>query len=149
MKIGQVSQNYKLVLLNDLQFEQLADGQEPTLIQDFLLRLGEQLPNISDVFRFDDTSSLGSILNSVLDRFDYGNAIAFWVPNFVVTEDLTAVTGSAPSIGLLDSIGGIQTQQDNERSFLPFLVSGFGLATGNPLLIGSGFVLRYLESVRR
>ena len=137
------------MLLNDLQFEQLADGQEPTLIQDFLLWLSEQLPNVSDMFRFDDTSSLGSILNSVLDRFDYGNAIAFWIPNFIVTEDLTAVTGSSPSIGLLDSVGGVQSLEDKERSFLPFLVSGFGLATGSPLLIGSGFVLRYLESVRR
>ncbi len=143
----QVSQNYKLVLLNDLQLEQLTDGQELTIVQDLTLWLSQQLPNLSNMFRFDDTSSLGSILNSILDRFDYGNAIAFWVPNFVVTEDLTAVTGSTPSMGLIDSIGGIQT--DKERSFLPFLVSGLGLATGSPVLIGSGFVLRYLESVRR
>ena len=129
--------------LNKLQFEQLAPNEETTIIQDALLRASEYFPSFP---RFDDTRRLGSILNDILDVFDYGNVIAVWVPDFIVQEDLSAVTGSSPSLSVLDSVS---VQKDRERSFLPFLVSGFGLATGSPLLIGSGFVLRYLESVRK
>ena len=139
----QISQQFKLVNLNKLQFEQLAPNEETTIIQDALLRASEYFPSFP---RFDDTRRLGSILNDILDVFDYGNVIAVWVPDFIVQEDLSAVTGSSPSLSVLDSVS---VQKDRERSFLPFLVSGFGLATGSPLLIGSGFVLRYLESVRK
>lgn len=142
----QVSQSFRIVKLNDLSFEQLAPDVETSIFQDLLIWASGMFP---DMPRFDDTGRFGRFLNMVLDRLDYGEAIGVWVPSFQVTEDISAVTGSAPSLGLLDSIGGVQTEEDKVRSFLPFLVSGFGLATGSPVLIGSGFVLRYLESVRK
>ena len=142
----QIAQSYRLVSFNNLQFEELFPEIEKTITQEILEWAFEFVPQMPE---FNEERRLGQILNSILDRIDYGNVIGVWIPSFRVIEDISAVTGSAPSQGLLGSIGGIQSEEEKVRSFLPFLVSGLGLATGSPVLIGSGFVLRYLESVRK
>jgi hypothetical protein len=57
-------------------------------------------------------------------------------PIDIVTADTTKTQSKTTDI----------VKKQTSSSLLPWLVSGVGLATGQPIFIGAGLLLRFLES---
>ena len=86
-------------------------------------------------------------LELLKNEIDGSDRYAFWVEEGSLTEPLSAVTGRAPSQGLLESLGITeeQLQSESRRSALPLILAGAGLVTGNLWLSGIGLLLRFRQ----
>ena len=96
------------------------------------------------------TFGIGKPVSQGLDilkrEIDGSDVYGVWVQEGSLTENLSAVTGRAPSVGLLESMGldneTISEQAGTNKNALPLLLAGVGLVTGNLWLSGIGLLLR-------
>ncbi len=102
---------------------------------------------------FGISGRLANVIDMLQNEVELADIAGVWVRGATVMQPIELVTNRAGTAeSLLDSLGIDPATGEPYRkkaSIIPILVSGVGLATQNPLLIGGGFVLRYIEGLRK
>ena len=139
---------YTLIPFNDVSLEMLIDEDLLNLRQQILVRgtgwLGRQVEKLRQ--EPDDYKFLVDV-RSYANTYGIANALGVWVQTGRVAEPISVVTGSAvsnrtPGQNVSDKVIAAKINTD----FLGLLVSGVGIFTGNPLLIGGGLVLSFIQN---
>jgi hypothetical protein len=142
----QLNTLYTLIPFNDVSLEMLIDEDLLNLRQQILVRgtgwLGRQVDKLRQ--EPDDYKFLVNI-RSYANTYGIANALGVWVQTGRVAEPISVVTGatvsnrtSGPNVS--DTVAKMNTD------FLGLLVSGVGIFTGNPILIGGGLVLSFIQN---
>jgi len=143
----QIMKRYRLISLDDVNPQQITDQ----VMQNLLSNMVEWSAEFwGSKFMNAITFGIGKPVSEGLDilkrEIDGSDVYGVWVQEGSLTENLSAVTGRAPSVGLLDSMGldneTISKQAGTSGSPLPLLLAGVGLVTGNLWLSGIGLLLR-------
>ena len=109
---------------------------------------------LANFVTFGISGKVARVIDMLQNEIDDADVFGIWVRGATVVQPISVVTSTTrtPDKGLLESLGlDPETLEPLEKktSILPILVSGIGIATQQPLLIGGGFVLRYLEGLRK
>ncbi len=143
----QYSVSYTLVSLDRINPETLSTQVTESIYSNILQQSSDILKSkFARFVTFGISGQIAPFIDTLQQEVDELDIFAVWVRGGTAIQPIEVVTSKPSGTSVLDDI---DVNAENVRSFLPFLVSGFGLATGNPLLIGGGFVLRYLESVKK
>tara|TARA_R110000868_G_scaffold373907_4_gene638252 strand:- start:206 stop:895 length:690 start_codon:yes stop_codon:yes gene_type:complete len=141
---------YTLIPLNDVSLEMLIDTEKLNLRQQILVRgtewLGQRLESLKQ--EPDDYKFLVNV-RSYANTYGIANALGVWVQTGRVAEPISIVTGVSVSnrTPTVDSVNTASvTAAKMNTDFLGLLVSGVGIFTGNPLLIGGGLVLSFIQN---
>ena len=143
----QIMKRYRLISLDDVNPQQITEQ----VMQNFLSSMVEWSAEFwGSKFMNAITFGIGKPVSQGLDmlkrEIDGSDVYGVWVQEGSLTENLSAVTGRAPSVGLLESMGldnqTISEQAGTSGNALPLLLAGVGLVTGNLWLSGIGLLLR-------
>ena len=144
----QIMKRYRLISLSEVNPQQISDQ----VLQNLFSNMTQWSIDLWDSkFMNAITLGIGSRAADGLEilkrEIDGSDRYAFWVEEGSLTENLSAVTGRAPSQGLLESLGITeeQLQTESRRSALPLILAGAGLGTGNLWLSGIGLLLRFRQ----
>ena len=141
---------YTLIPFNDVSLEMLIDEDLLNLRQQILVRgtgwLGRQVDKLRQ--EPDDYKFLVDV-RSYANTYGIANALGVWVQTGRVAEPISVVTGASvsnrtPTGDSANTDSGTAAKMNTD--FLGLLVSGVGIFTGNPLLIGGGLVLSFIQN---
>lgn len=130
---------YQLTPLTEVSIESIIDYDQ---LNAFQRLIAEIVPRLANLFPTDDSNSTNTdkkerFVGKVIDWFQrnqIGNALGAWVE---VASEQTPIAG-------LES-ESTRTAEKPKVDFLGLLVSGVGIFTGNPVLIGGGLVLSFIK----
>ena len=147
----QINTLYTLMPLPSVQLEMLVARERLNLRQKVLLfvseGLGKALKSLVKQADESEKDDLNFLINFRKYASTYGiaNALGVWVPTARVAEPISVVTGTSNTTGSNTDTGSNTTQKMN-TDFLGLLVSGVGIFTGNPILIGGGLILSFIQN---
>ena len=146
----QLNTLYTLIPFNDVSLEMLIEEDLLNLRQQILVRgtgwLSRQLESLKQ--EPDDYKFLVNV-RSYANTYGIANALGVWVQTGRVAEPISVVTGLSVSnrIPTGDSANTASVPAEKMNTdFLGLIVSGVGIFTGNPLLIGGGLVLSFIQN---
>lgn len=143
----QIMKRYRLISLDDVNPQQITDQVFQNLLSSMVEWSAEFWGSkFMNAITFGIGKPVSEGLNILKSEIDGSDVYGVWVQEGSLTENLSTVTGRAPSVGLLDSMQldnqTISEQASTSGSPLPLLLAGVGLVTGNLWLSGIGLLLR-------
>jgi hypothetical protein len=145
---------YRLIPFSQVNFDMLLDRDKLLLRQKILVKITEWLGGLVDKLKKESESETDLnfliIFRKWATRYGIVEALGVWVMTARVAEPISVVTSAAQNefnaiYGIDDTTSGGTTGKMN-TDFLGLLVSGVGIFTGNPLLIGGGLVLSFIQN---
>ena len=148
---------YQLTPFSEINLDMLLDRDKLLLRQKILAKITEWLGSLVDAFKKESEpeEDLNFLINfrKWATRYGIVEALGVWVMIARVSEPILVVTSAAQNefnaiygINNTTSSGTSGTNGKMNTDFLGLLVSGVGIFTGNPLLIGGGLVLSFLQN---
>lgn len=149
---------YQLTPLTEVSIQSIIDYDQ---LNAFQRLIAEVVPRLANLFPTDDdgnasapgageaTTEKERFVSRVIDWFQrnqIGNALGAWI-EVASQETPIAGLGSPTLTGRTDTVfaGMDVTAPKAKVDFLGLLVSGVGIFTGNPVLIGGGLVLSFIK----
>lgn len=147
---------YQLVPLEDVTAQDIVDYDQLNAFQRLVV---ETLPRIANLFpdptedteEGQDDEEKSRFIQKILQWFqdnDISKALGVWVE---VASEVTTIEGISTGFGKSFSrsdrvFAGVDVDAGRPKvDFLGLLVSGVGIFTGNPILIGGGLVLSFIQ----
>ena len=145
----QIMKRYRLISLDDVNPQQITDQVMQNLLSSMLEWSAEYWGSkFMNAITFGIGKPVSEGIKLLKREIDGSDVYGVWVQEGSLTENLSTVTGRAPSVGLLESMGldrqtiSEQAGAGRGRNALPLLLTGAGLVTGNLWLSGIGLLLR-------
>jgi len=147
----QIMKRYRLISLTEIKPQQITEQVYQNLLA-YYFEWAEEFWDRD--FLNEITLGAGERISDGLDvikrEIEGAEVFAVWVEEGSLTENLSAVTGVMPDVGLLESLGLTEeeiqeqyTERYGNKNALPWLLTGAGLVTGNLWLSGLGLFLRF------
>ena len=139
----QITKEYFLVSMDQLQPQQISEQIQESIFSEIVQMSqnfwGSELLNTVTLGIGGFIADKLQLLKNEIDGVDiYG----VWVEGATVSQPIDIVT--ADTTKTQSKTTDIVKQQQN--SLLPWIVSGLGVVSGQPIIIGAGLLLRFLES---
>ena len=148
----QIMKRYRLISLDDVNPQQITDQVMQNLLSSMLEWSAEYWGSkFMNAITFGIGKPVSEGIKLLKREIDGSDVYGVWVQEGSLTENLSSVTGYAPSVGLLESLGldpatlkpkDEQAVAGRGRNALPLLLTGAGLVTGQIWLSGLGLLLR-------